>query len=194
MAYITTSEMKSTLGMASSDSTRDAELTLAAEAASKLIDNQCGRVFTLDASATARTFTPDDHDGILLVDDIGSATGLVVETGTFGSSTWETVASTDYEVSPLNALAQGKPVTGIVRPYRWGLNAYSRVRVTAKWGWPSVPYEVEQATMLQAIRLFKRKDSPGGVMGSEEFMVRISKVDPDVQALIQHLIRPGFGG
>jgi hypothetical protein len=68
-----------------------------------------------------------------------------------------------------------------------------RVRVTAKWGWPAVPDTVVQATLIQASRLYRRKDSPEGVLGSAEWgTVRLGRVDPDVYALIQQLILPGM--
>lgn len=192
MAYATTSEVKEFLGIEGTNLQNDNNLQIALDAASKLIDNETGRIFTLASSATARTFVPTGDD-TLTVDDIGSTTGLVVELGSFGSTTW--TATTDYELNPLNAITQGRPATGLVRPSGWGYSSYSRVRVTAKWGYPTTPSEVEQATILQAARLWKRKDSPGGVYGSSEWgFSRVSKVDPDVMALIQHLVVPGFGG
>ncbi|MDX2921298.1 hypothetical protein PV370_25695, partial [Streptomyces sp. NE06-03C] len=68
------------------------------------------------------------------------------------------------------------------------------VQVTARWGWPAVPDEIVQATLIQAARLYKRKDSPEGVTGSAEWgVVRLSRRDPDVWALIEHYVLPGFG-
>jgi hypothetical protein len=67
------------------------------------------------------------------------------------------------------------------------------LRITARWGWPSIPAEVEMATRLLAARLYKRKDSPQGVIASADWgAVRVSKTDPDVYALIHHLSIPGF--
>jgi hypothetical protein len=60
-----------------------------------------------------------------------------------------------------------------------------RVRVTARWGWPSVPDGVAQAAALLAARLYRRKDSPEGVLGSSEWgAVRVARFDPDVEGLI----------
>jgi hypothetical protein len=75
----------------------------------------------------------------------------------------------------------------------WG-TATTRVRVTAKFGWPTVPDDIVQACLIQASRLFKRADSPEGVMGSSEWgVVRLSRRDPDVWALIEPYTLPGFG-
>jgi hypothetical protein len=143
-----------------------------------------------------RTFNPrgrivrEDDGDLFLVDDIGSVTGLVVETGSGASFT----AVTGYETSPDNALADGKPITGLLRPLgTWGI-ATTRLRVTAKFGWPAVPDDIAEAALIQASRLYKRKDSPEGIIGSAEWGVRnLSRRDPDVWALIEPYILPGFG-
>ncbi len=189
MAYTTTDIVSAALGLDSTDTTRDTEIQAAIDAAEDMIDKHCGRTFSLAASASARTFVPDGS-GCLVVDDIGSTTGLVVETGTRGSSTW--TATTDFESTPLNAIAKGRPITGLDYFGTWG-GPYSRVRVTAKWGWPTVPKAVSQAATLQATRLFKRKDSPEGVLGGPDFgFTRVSRLDPDVAALLARYVLPGF--
>lgn len=195
--YTTVAALKSQLNLATADTTSDALLTQALAAASRSIDRSTGRRFWLDPSAVQRTYRLGgrvlcDTDGEhLIVDDIGSTTGLVVETGTNGSWT----ALTDYETSPENAVVDGRPITSLLRSTNtWGTTSTARVRVTARFGWPAVPDEVVQATQIQALRLYRRKDSPEGVMGSAEWgVVRLSRVDPDVYALIQHLTLPGFG-
>lgn len=168
------------------------------EAASRQIDAWTGRRFYLDAAPSARTYRPAgrvirDLDGErLLVDDVGSEIGLLVETGSAGS--WSTVAG--FEYGPDNALIDGEPVTWLQVPFGyWYLGPAVRVRVTARWGWPSVPAAVAEAALLQAGRLYKRRESPEGVAGSAEWgSVRISRVDPDVAALIAPFVLPGFGG
>lgn len=194
--YSDLATLKSTTPLATADTTSDALLTRALASASRAIDRMTGRRFWLDPSAMARTYNPagrtvcDESGERLLVDDIGDTTGMVVETGTTGA--WTAVA--DYETAPDNAMLDGRPVTALVLPSgTWGYGT-ARVRVTAKWGWPAVPDEVVQATLIQASRLYKRKDSPEGVIGSAEWgVVRLSRTDPDVYALIQHFILPGFG-
>jgi hypothetical protein len=194
--YVTFDNFYLAVGMDSTDATRDPLIASAISAASRMIDNETGRSFTLDESVSQRTYTPSPCDDLLIVDDIGDLTGLVVESGYFGSDSWQTLTnSTDFEVSPINAISKGKPVTSLVRPIGWGYSPLGRVRVTAKWGWPSIPDEVVQACLIQAVRLFKRKDSPEGVLGATDFgFTRVSKMDPDVMNLISHLVIPGFGG
>lgn len=193
--YATLNELKAQLTIPVADTTRNDLLNRANEASARSIDTLCGRRFYADAAATARVYRTAasvlcDPDGeVLLVDDISSLAGLVVETG--DGTTWAEV--TDYTPEPHNALVQGRPVTRLRRDdSQW---SYDRqVRVTAAWGWPTVPPEVKAANLIQAARLFRRKDSPEGVTGSAEWgMIRLSRIDPDVQALVSHLMLPGFG-
>lgn len=176
------------------DDGRDDLLNGDLAAASRGIDAHCGRRFWLDQSATAREFPVDGRVVCdrrtgryrLLLDDMGSTSGLVVEIG--GDSTWTVVA--DYRTEPRNALADSEPITALSRLGGWGCD---EVRVTARWGWPTIPDVVVKATLLQAARLYRRKDSPEGVVGNAEWgTVRVSRIDPDVQALVSHLVLPGF--
>jgi hypothetical protein len=61
------------------------------------------------------------------------------------------------------------------------------VRVTAKWGWPAVPYPINQACILQAARIYKRYDSPLGVAGFGDLgAIRVSRfLDPDVAQMVE---------
>lgn len=180
-----------------SDAGRDNLLTQALDAACRGIDQHCGRRFYPDTAATTRTYstrdrviTRDDLDE-LLVDDIATTTDLAVETGTTGAYTALDLADLDY--GPDNAVARGHAITGILAT-KGGWPSRYRVRVTARWGWPTVPDEVAQAALIQAARLYRRKDSPEGVVGSSEWgVVRVTRLDPDVQALLQPYVVPVVG-
>lgn len=187
--------LKEKLGIEAADTSRDALLDKALSAASRSLDKTCGRRFWLDPEAVQRTYRTrgrvvcEDDGDLLLVDDIGSLTGLVVETGS--GSSWSAV--TGYETSPDNALLDGEPITGLLRVSgTWG-TASARARITAQFGWPAVPDDITEAALIQAARLYKRKDSAEGVMGSAEWgVVRLSRRDPDVWNLIEPFILPGF--
>ncbi|MFF4576915.1 phage gp6-like head-tail connector protein [Streptomyces sp. NPDC001373] len=193
--YAALSVLKQMLGIEDADISRDVLLTSALASASRNIDTATGRRFYLDPVASARTYRPADRTvndsggARLLLDDAG-ADPVTVETGSAG--TW--TALSEYETGPDNALARSRPITSLIRASGgWGTGP-ARVRVTARWGWPAVPDEIAQATLIQAARLFKRKDSPEGVTGSAEWgVVRLSRRDPDVWALIEHFVLPGFG-
>ncbi|MFF0295552.1 phage gp6-like head-tail connector protein [Kitasatospora sp. NPDC004614] len=195
--YVTLADIKEALKIENSDATRDNLLGKAIRAASRGIDRACGRRFYRDDNATPRTYslhsrvTYDEWGALLVVDDLSTTEGLIVETGTGGAWT----ATTRYDTFPENAGADGWAITGLRQPYGyWGFGPTSRVRVTARWGWPAVPDDVAQAALTQAMRLFRRKDSPEGVTGSAEWgVVRLSRRDPDVWNLIEPYVLSGFG-
>jgi hypothetical protein len=193
--YVELSALKAALKI--TDTERDDLLTMALAAASRGIERTTGRRFWQDQTATARVISPsgrvvrDDDGEHLLIADIGADDDLVVEVGT--AAAW-TAVTDQVELEPTDALAEGRPITKLLRiGGRWPAGRGMRVRVTAKWGWPAVPDTVVQATLIQASRLYRRKDSPEGVLGSAEWgTVRLGRVDPDVYALIQQLILPGM--
>ncbi|MBW8701882.1 hypothetical protein MBT84_19940 [Streptomyces sp. MBT84] len=196
--YATRDDLKTQLGIEADDDTRDVLLDKALKSASRGIDRATGRRFWLDDTAKVRSYRLQERivreaDGyVLLVDDIGSTDDIVVESASVSGGTYTAV--TGYETTPDNALADGYPITGLLRPNSiWG-TSFTRIRVTAKFGWPAVPDDIAEACLIQASRLYKRKDSPEGIIGSAEWGVRnLSRRDPDVWALIEPYILPGFG-
>jgi hypothetical protein len=193
-SYVALSELKSALGITSS--TDDAFLNLAIDAAEQSINDLCGRKFTADGSASARTYRAQPY--ICVSDDISTLTGLVVKTDTNGDGTFDqTWASTDYQVEPLNNLVKGRSVNNLraVGDYLFPVygDGLASVEVTAKWGWPAVPDPIEQATLMMASRLYGRKASPMGVIGVGDFgPVRISRSDPDVAHMLMDYRRAGI--
>ena len=187
------SELKTALGI--SGSADDTYLNLAIDAAEKSINDLCGRKFTADSSATARTYRAQPY--LAVTDDISTLTGLVVKTDTAADGTFDTTwASTDYQVEPLNNLTKGRSVNNLraIGSYTYPVygDGQVSVEVTAKWGWPSVPDPVKQATLLTSSRLYGRKASPMGVIGVGDFgPVRISRTDPDIAALLMDYKRAG---
>lgn len=188
LTYASLYTVRLALGV-NNDTSRDDLILAACQSASRFIDDVCGRRFYADATATARTYRLRarvyrcDEGEALLVDDIASTSGLIVEIGSGSTYT----AVTDYETAPDNALARGQAITELIRTgSSWRYSALSRVRITARWGWPAVPDAIAEAAKLQAARLFRRKDSPEGVLASAEWgAVRMTRMDPDVEALVR---------
>jgi hypothetical protein len=185
--YTTPAVVKGMIGKTTDDD-RDDLIIQAIAAASRMIDQRCGRRFYADATATARTFTA--HDRLLTVgdtqslrvDDYLASAGATVETKTSFTGTWTTV--TGWEPGPDNADAAGMPWTEIAYQAGWAGDT-TKVRVTARWGWPAIPDAVAQAAALLAARLYQSKDSPNGVLGSADWgAIRVSRFDPDVEVLI----------
>jgi hypothetical protein len=195
LIYASLPELKSYMNELS-DTADDENLRTALNGASRSIDGFTGRRFYLDDAPSARVYrtlrqiVPVDEGSLILVDDIADEAGVIVES--YGGSAYATVDAATYELNPESAISLGRPATGLIKPTgTW--QAYRKIRVTARWGWPAVPDEVKQACLIQASRFYSRKDSPTGVMGSSEWgLMRMPYMDPDVKALLRPLCIPGF--
>lgn len=167
----------------------------AISAASRAIDRYCGRRFWRDSVPVARVFDVCDPCR-LTVDDIATTAGLAVAVDSGNDGTFSTSwTNADFQLRPLNADANGgayawwEIVTVGGRYFPPSRLGRPSVRVTATWGWSSVPDEVSSATILKATSLFKRRDAPFGVAGFTDFgAVRITKQDPDVINLLAPFI------
>lgn len=184
--YVTTAELKTLMRVTDSDD--DATLALAISAASRAVDRFAGRQFGLVAAAETRQYTAEwDRRRcrwVVFFDDLSSpaVTGLTV--------TVEAGAIDSYDLKPANATAVSLPYTHLVvdtasthRP----LGTEDEVSMTARWGWNAVPDAVKEATTIQALRFFKRKDAPFGVAGSPDLgseLRLLAKVDPDVAVML----------
>lgn len=196
--YCTADEVKAQLG------DTDGKLSLpllekAISATSRAIDKYCGRRFWQDDVLAVRVYRPADSCTVA-VDDISTATGLVVKTDQDRDGVFETTwaIGTDFQLEPLNADANGGayawtrvaavgtsrfPCAQYGTYARYGLHRPT-VQVTAKFGWSAVPDDVNEAAILKAVSLFRRKDAPFGVAGFGEYGVVRIRHDPDVVDLL----------
>lgn len=191
MDYTDLATMKATLELTTAQTFADNDISLAISAASQWIDEACGRSFGKDTNATnERKFLPV-NGGYAVIDDLCTFTSLTDVTG----STW--TLDTDFFLEPINAAAQGWPYTAIrtiARPFIFPLSAMQqgwagfdgRITVTGQWGWSAVPQPIVEAATILAGRLLGRARAPLGVVnvGLDGAAVRISRLDPDVMALI----------
>lgn len=186
--YATLTQLKTALRI--TDSSDDTELQDKLTSASRRVDKDTGRPhgYGQDSGTSSRIYTPR-HEELLTVDDISTATGLVVEVGR--GTSWTTVDSNSYDLLPENAEVDGWAIETLQRVTGcWPLWGTTRVRVTARWGWPAVPENIKNATILLAARLFRRKDSPEGIKGfSDMGVVRVSRYDSDYDNLIAAYVK-----
>jgi hypothetical protein len=194
--YATLAELKSYLKI--EDSMEDTLLEHIVEAASRSIDRIANRRFYLDSSASARTYRPSDLLRVF-VDDFGSTSGLVVKTDPNSAGVYQTtlVVNTDFITEPVNAAAKGRPWNYITivsgESFSLPTNYRPQVEVTARWGWPSVPDDINQATLILSADLYKRKDSIGGVLGLSELgAIRMSPLGRDITAMVRAYKREFF--
>lgn len=182
--YCTLAQVKSSLRI--TDSVDDDILELAVEAASRQIDSHCERVFY--STSTTRVFAPLDAK-LAEIDDLVSVTSIKTSSGADGTFdiTW---TATDYQLEPLNGMAGGiaSPYTHIraVGSYLFPTNDHeATIQVTGTFGFSAVPTAIKQATVILASRLYKRNDSPLGVLGFGDLgVIRVSKLDPDIASLV----------
>jgi len=60
------------------------------------------------------------------------------------------------------------------------------VRLTARWGWPSVPDDIVEATLILTADLYKRKSSVGGVLGLSELgAIKMSPLGRDIASIVR---------
>ncbi len=173
----------------------------AINATSRAVDDWCGRRFWQDSSVQVRVYRPEESCSAR-VDDISTATGLLVKTDADADGTYETswTIGTDFQLEPLNASADGGAYAWqelvAIGSKRFPIcrNRRPSLQVTAKFGWSAIPAQVEQAAVLRAVAIFKRKESPQGIAGFGDFgAIRVTRQDPDVVALLANFQRVMVG-
>lgn len=188
--YCDSEELRDWLNLSDTDETFAVESAI--ESASRDIDRYCGRRFYTDTAATARVFHPTTYY-LAHVHDFHTTSGLVIKTDTGNDGTYATTwTTTDYQLEPLNALNDAgetvpydtiRAVDALTFPTG---HARPAVQVTAQWGWASTPTPVKTACLMQAAKLFRRRNTPEGIASSPEFgAIRVSvRMDPDAEKLL----------
>jgi hypothetical protein len=185
--YATLNEVKAALRIPAMDSVDDSLLEMAIESASRLIDGYASRSF-YNAGTASRIYVAESDFYTPLEDAI---TITEVATSSDADGVFDIVwAATDYQTEPLNGRVDGLvwPINAIraVGDYTFPiLGGEACVKVTGVWGWSAVPIQVKQACVIQASRIFKRLDSPLGVISGEFGLMRVgTRLDPDVAMLV----------
>ncbi len=183
--------------MSISDSTDNDLLENLVESASRSIDRIANRRFYLDSTASARLYRAYSNI-FVFVDDIGTTSNLVVAMDEDGNGTYSKTLTlnTDYILDPLTSQSLNRPFTQLTMvsnteswPIFPGITSNGLrpgVQVTARWGWPSVPDDINMACLILTADLYKRKDAPGGILGLGDLgVVRMSPIGRDVTAMVR---------
>jgi hypothetical protein len=185
--YCTLTQIKA--GLRVTDSIDDTLLEMAVESASRAIDSYCNRVFYSTGTAVVRYYSPVDSY-LCDIDDLVSLTSLFTNSDETQSSYNIQWTSEDRQLEPLNGLADGQP-TPFTRIRAIGdytfqtLNGEASVKVTGVFGYSAVPIAITQATVIQGSRIYKRLDSPLGIISGELGTMRVgTRLDPDVAQLV----------
>lgn len=181
-----------------SDPPDDASLESVISAVSRWIDVYTGRRFYV-ASET-RYYTAESSDR-LRVDDLILITQLACDVS--GARSYDEIwAASDYDLEPHNALLESppRPYTRIRSSpngnYAFPTGLAKGVRLAGSFGYSSTPPpQIAEAALIQAARIFKRKDAIFGVMGAAEMgqVLVQPKFDPDVALMLQPFIKMSVG-
>jgi hypothetical protein len=193
--YATRNQVKAALRIGVGDTLDDDLIDNCVGAASRLIDGYCNRRFWQTGTAETRVYQAEDSF-YCSIDDI-AGTALTLRSSTQADGTFDlTWKVSDYQLEPLNGNLDGltwsydkiRAVGDYLFPtVNANYGEQALVQVTAVFGWPSVPEPVTQATIIQASRIFKRYDSPLGVVGFGDLgQIRVSRyLDPDMAQLVE---------
>lgn len=192
--YLTVEQLKTALQI--TNDSKDDLLQLAVTSASRQIDTHCRDQFWMDDAPSARVLAPDWPGDIwtgaygttvgMTVETDDDCDG-VFET-LWDASEWQAEPLVPQAGYPFNrVVAVGAkffpgarnhghvsfPYNGYGYGYSsgYGQTSYprsrrARVRITARWGWPAVPAQVQQACQVIAIDNYKSKDFTNGSAGA----------------------------
>lgn len=165
--YVQLADLKTALGVASTDTADDAFLTTCAVRASDLIDNHLRTIragfVSFVASTGVTRYYSGDGGRLLITDDIAEITALHERDA--GNSSWATTWTTaDYwtpDRQPWNLLEVADSSTAQTVWTRGRRN----FRIAGTYGLSTsatAPTDVQQATIEEAARMFKARDAQYG--------------------------------
>lgn len=172
--YATLAEVKAELRLKTVAD--DARLERKIEAASRILDDATHREFFV--ATEPRVFA--SSGSTVWINDAQAVT-LAEESS--DQSTWATVTG-GWVTNPRLPIRKLELLAG-----EWA----RFVRVTATWGNPVVPAKLREATILYAVRLFKRPDTPEGVLVGDFGAARLAREDPDILKMVRPLARKVLG-
>lgn len=192
--YCTLAELKSALRI--TDNTDDTLLENAVESASRRIDGYCGRHFYVTQQIAVPMY-PYNEYLVVFGRDV-SSTNVTIKIDTAGNGTYAQtlVQGVDYVLQPRNVPIFERPyesarmVGGNTFPLLT-TPSFETVEVTAAWGYATVPDDINQATILLAMRQFARLNAALGVVGFADMAITVRAVDPDVRDLLSPYRRFG---
>lgn len=197
--YCTLDDLREQLGDLERKNLSARQLVRAVNAASRAIDEYTDRRFWADTNPVTKVFdVPAGTDYELwLPEDIAASAGLVV-TPYDGTAYTTPLDSSAYRLWPYGANSSGSPYGGWWKLESTGSSRFdvrgSRgnypLQITARFGWSFLPPQVEQACLLIATALFKRKDAPYGVAQFGDIAaVQVVRTDKHVQELLWPFLR-----
>jgi hypothetical protein len=192
--YCTLAEAKSALRI--TDTVDDGILEREIESASRRVDGFCGRFFYQQV-ATINCYPYNEY--LLVFPSDVAASNVTIKIDSAGNGTYATtlVLGVDYILEPTDTVLQSRPfrqartVGGQTFPLEVQ-QSFPTCQVAGTYGWPSIPNDVREATILLTIRQFARLNAALGVVGFADMAVNVRAVDPDVRDLLQPYVLYGI--
>lgn len=177
------------------DTTRDAMIEEALDAAAATWERICGRRFKADTTASAKTASSNgERDYVYCPEEFVEVTQVEV----YESSAWSVLAASSWEAfrgDPLEP-SYTTPYHGIVLTGTGRLYFPKKVRVTAKWGYAvTPPAQIVTAVVAQAHIWYKAAESSwsdtGGGVNFGQLFYKMS-VDHHLKLMLVEakLVRP----
>lgn len=203
--YSSLAKLKRRRKIAVDDTTDDDLLLDDLETASRMVEYKTGgRQFWLSSEASALTYSWRDNavrlpsrQWVFMTQDFATTDIVVEYDASFGRGApqWTVVAPTTYEAYREEGEGPETPYVGVLF-FSWVVLPFvgcPRMRFTTRWGWPAVPAVVDKASLILATRYGSRDGSPEGVIQSQEWGgARVTRFDPDVEALLANITKPEF--
>lgn len=162
-AYATLAEFKVYAsvrgGTTPTDANDDNAIEIILNKASRYIDNQTGRRFWANTADETRYYTAESQDK-LFVDDMSAAPTSVACDQDNDRTYSTTLASTDYDLEPDNALVYSQPYSYLeINPAssEYFPTIRKGVRIIGKFGWPAVPDAIKAACLAIALNVYQSR-------------------------------------
>lgn len=194
MSYASPAEFKSWAGI--DDVESDTEIQMVLDAATRSIDRVTGRHFTLEEGVTK--YYVANYADHLNVSDLIAADSISIDVN--GTRTYsETLSAANYELLPyLDETGATSVRFQEIRVWPTSSSLFSpgyTVRIVGDFGYVdedgNTPADIKQACLILASRLWKRRETPFGVLSIPDLgtTAQIRKTDPDVANLLEPYTR-----
>jgi hypothetical protein len=192
MAYISLAELKTYMGIPTSDTTADTKLQTFIDAAQKFIENYTGKVFEASATSTRYFHAIEDVDGfVLFLDrDLANITSLVVVNGD-----GETIPGSAFVTEPRNTFPARRIRLKQTQGYVWDFDddPENAISVTGYFATSaSADANIKQATRRLASYLYHQKDNAGDLDRPMQMMDGVvyfpATLPKDIVLLLEHYV------
>lgn len=175
---ITLAEYKSLMGVQGADTRKDPQIEALLPAASRAVRTYTGRSFEVASGPATEREYQYDESGILDIDDCTAIVSIETDAGVPGQThpltadQWSAQPQDDSDVF-YYVIVLGGPYFGLspemgfernLDQYPWYIRQ-PLVKITANWGWASIPSDVQLATALTVGEFLGSQASAGGSEG-----------------------------